>query len=316
MGQIIWQKSTTMNTSGGGAVMGSFPYPRNGIVKLDFEYIMLFKKQGKAKKPTTEQKELSKMTNEEWNTFFAGHWNFAGSKQDKHLAMFPDELPRRLIKMFSFAGETVLDPFAGSGTTAKNARELGRNSISYEINNDFISVIEDKLGTTNLLSNVIFETIETIIDEDEIQRRISTLPYVFTDTHKLNKIVDVKSLQYGSKIDVTNSKKQEDLYNVKQVISPEIVMLNNKSTVRLIGIKKDTAHIENAMNFMHQKFKGRKVFLKSDKVQYNDNHFPAYLYLDNKIFINAHLLKHGYVHVDNSIPFRLLEKFNNIRYGT
>ena len=316
MGQIIWQKSTTMNTSGGGAVMGSFPYPRNGIVKLDFEYIMLFKKQGKAKKSTAEQKELSKMTNEEWNTFFAGHWNFAGSKQDKHLAMFPDELPRRLIKMFSFAGETVLDPFAGSGTTAKIARELGRNSISYEINSDFISVIEDKLGTTNLLSDVTFETIKTIINDDEIQRKISTLPYVFSDVHKLNKIVDVKSLQYGSKIDVANLKKREDLYNVKQVISPEIVELNNKSTVRLIGIKKDNAHIENAMNFMHQKFKGRKVFLKSDKVQYNDNHFPAYLYLDNKTFINAHLLKHGYVHVDNSIPFRLLEKFNNIRYGT
>jgi len=316
MGQIIWQKSTTMNTSGGGAVMGSFPYPRNGIVKLDFEYIMLFKKQGKAKKSTAEQKELSKMTNEEWNTFFAGHWNFAGSKQDKHLAMFPDELPRRLIKMFSFAGETVLDPFAGSGTTAKIARELGRNSISYEINSDFISVIEDKLGTTDLLSNVTFETIATIIDEDEIQKRISTLPYVFSDVHKLNKIVDVKSLQYGSKIDVANQKKREELYSVKQVISPEIVELNNKTTVRLIGIKKDTAHIETAINFMHHKFKGRKVFLKSDKVQYNDNLFPAYLYLDNKTFINAHLLKHGYVHVDNSIPFKLLEKFNNIRYGT
>jgi len=80
MGQIIWQKSTTMNTSGGGAVMGSFPYPRNGIVKLDFEYILIFKKQGNPKKPIAEQKAQSKMTNEEWNTFFSGHWNFAGSK--------------------------------------------------------------------------------------------------------------------------------------------------------------------------------------------------------------------------------------------
>ena len=116
MGQIIWQKSTTMNTTGGGAVMGSFPYPRNGIVKLDFEYILLFKKQGQAPKPTKENKEASKLTNEEWNTYFNGHWYFNGARQDQHLAMFPEELPHRLIKMFSFVGDTVLDPLLGSGT--------------------------------------------------------------------------------------------------------------------------------------------------------------------------------------------------------
>jgi len=60
--------------------------------------------------------------------------------------MFPDELPRRLIKMFSFVGETILDPFLGSGTTSMVARELKRNSIGYEINSDFLSIIEDKIG--------------------------------------------------------------------------------------------------------------------------------------------------------------------------
>lgn len=59
-----------------------------------------------------------KPTKEEWNTYFASHWTFGGAKQDGHIAMFPEELPARLIKMFSFAGETVLDPFMGSGTTA------------------------------------------------------------------------------------------------------------------------------------------------------------------------------------------------------
>lgn len=78
MGQIIWQKVTTMNTSGGANIMGSYPNPRNGIVKLDFEYILLFKKQGNAPKPSREQKENSIMTNEEWNTYFNGHWYFPG----------------------------------------------------------------------------------------------------------------------------------------------------------------------------------------------------------------------------------------------
>ena len=313
MGQIIWQKSTTMNTTGGGAVMGSFPFPRNGIVKLDFEYILLFKKQGKSKKPTAEQKELSKMTNEEWNTYFAGHWHFAGSKQDKHLAMFPDELPRRLIKMFSFVGETVLDPFAGSGTTAKVARELGRNSVNFEINSDFMALIQNKLGQDDFFSSISFETDKTAISKLEIKRKVLSLPYQFEDVHKLDKTANIKSLQYGSKIDIGGSKKREELYSVREVISPEVVELNTGTTVRLIGIKRDIEKVDKAVDFMHKKFKGRKVFLKSDTVQYGDCHTPAYLYLDNKTFINAHLLKYGYAYVDDSVPFSLMNKFITLR---
>jgi DNA modification methylase len=66
MGAIIWQK-TTMNTSGGGSVMGSFPYPRNGVVKIDYEFILLFKKLGKAPKPTAMQKQGAALTTQEWN---------------------------------------------------------------------------------------------------------------------------------------------------------------------------------------------------------------------------------------------------------
>ena len=147
MGAIIWQKKTTMNTTGGASVMGSFPYPRNGIIEIDYEFILLFKKLGQSPNQVSkETKEESKLSNEEWRKYFTGHWNFAGCKQDKHLAMFPDELPRRLIKMFSFVNETVLDPFLGSGTTSRVSRRLKRNSVGYEINKEFLSIIEDKIG--------------------------------------------------------------------------------------------------------------------------------------------------------------------------
>src|SRR5690625_867048 len=73
------------------------------------------------------------MTVKEWREYFSGHWNFGGEKQTGHIAMFPEELPKRLIKMFAFKGETVLDPFLGSGTTSLAARKLGRNSIGYEM---------------------------------------------------------------------------------------------------------------------------------------------------------------------------------------
>ncbi len=142
MGAVIWQKVTTCNTTGGATIMGSFPYPRNGILKLDYEFILLFKKQGVPPAPTKEQKELSIMTKDDWNTYFSGHWYFAGAKQDGHIAMFPEELPARLIKMFSFSGETVLDPFLGSGTTALAARNLGRSSVGYEIKRAWLILVD------------------------------------------------------------------------------------------------------------------------------------------------------------------------------
>ena len=201
MGQIVWQKTTTMNTTGGAVIMGSFPYPRNGIVKLDFEYILLFKKQGESPKPTSEQKEAAAMTNEEWNTYFNGHWYFNGVKQDKHIAMFPEELPKRLIKMFSFPGETVLDPFMGSGTTARVARLLGRNSVGYEINPDFIPIIKERIGGDDFFSDADV-TILSQNEKPELDASLKKLPYRFVDVHKMDKQIDPHRFNYGSRIGV------------------------------------------------------------------------------------------------------------------
>lgn len=309
MGQIIWQKATTMNTTGGGVVMGSFPHPRNGIVKLDFEYILLFKKQGNAPKPTPEQKQQSAMTNEEWNTYFNGHWYFSGTKQDKHLAMFPEELPKRLIKMFSFPEETILDPFMGSGTTALAARNLNRNSIGYEINADFIPLIEQKIGTNNLYDEVAVKIVQqkTQIDFTE---KIKSLPYQFIDSHKIDKKIDIKKNQFGSKIDNNKANKKEELFTVKEVVSPELITLNNGLTVRLLGIKQNPNINGKATEFLLSKFKGNRVFLKYDKQKYDNKDTPlVYLYLENKTFINAHLLKNKLALVDDSIHFKYKEKF-------
>lgn len=315
MGSIIWQKTTTTNTTGGGNVMGSFPYPRNGIVKLDFEYILLFKKQGKPPTPTAEQKALSAMTPEEWNTCFSGHWHISGARQDKHLAMFPEELPRRLIKMFSFPGETVLDPFLGSGTTSLAAKRLGRNSCGYEINPEFIPIIKQKLGKieNNPPDDAYMDFVTQPKKAIDFEAKIKDLPYVFKDTHKLDKKIDVKKRQFGSRLDAAGSSKPEALFTVREVISAELVRLNNNVTVRLIGIRQDPEKNDRAREFLIKKTKGKKVFLKYDEIRYDaDNNLMAYLYLENKTFLNAHLLKAGLASVDSATEFRHKKKFNKL----
>ena len=310
MGAIIWQKTTTMNTSGGGAIMGSFPYPRNGILKMDYEFILLFKKLGNAPKPTQQQKEQSAMTKEEWGQYFSSHWNFNGVKQMGHIAMFPEELPKRLIKMFSFVGETVFDPFAGSGTTSLAAKNLGRNSIGYEINKDFEPIIREKLGADQIrLGN----DAKVIFTEDEIGNVSSfdQLPYIFHDPHRMDKKVDVKKLQFGSKIAQSNAKR-EDLFGVKKVIAPDKIELSNGLTVRLLGIKTNPLYQEQAISYLQEKFQKRKVFLKYDTVKYDvENNLLCYVYLDNKTFVNNHLVRTGYVDVDTSFEYTCQKKFLN-----
>jgi len=313
MGAVIWQKVTTCNTTGGATIMGSFPYPRNGILKLDYEFILLFKKQGVAPAPTKEQKDRSIMTKDDWNTYFSGHWHFAGAKQGGHIAMFPEELPARLIKMFSFSDETVLDPFLGSGTTALAARNLGRSSVGYEINSDFISVIKNKLdvGKSHIAATeYIFLTDDV---KGDLAEEIENLPYIFKDPHKLDKKIDPKKLQFGSKID-KDSGEREIYYSVKEVVSPELLKLNNDLAVRLIGVKENSATSGQAIKFLTDKTKGQKVFIRFDNQKYDEgNNLLCYLYLQNKTFINAHIIKEGLVDVDRVNDFKYKIKFLNLQ---
>jgi len=205
MGAVIWQKVTTCKTTGGAVIMGSYPYPRNGIIKIDYEFILLFKKPGKPPKVSEKAKNASKLTNEEWNECFYGHWNFPGEKQTKHLAAFPLELPKRLIKMFSFVGDTVLDPFVGSGTTMLAAKMLGRNSVGYEMNEEFLPIIKDRLRTGTEKNNKCkdAEALDVIRQRKapfELKDRIRSLSYIFKDPTRFDKKVDPRTKTYGQKV--------------------------------------------------------------------------------------------------------------------
>ena len=314
MGAVIWQKQTTMNTTGGGAVMGSFPYPRNGILKIDYEFILIFKKQGKTPTPSAEAKARSAMTKEEWNSYFASHWTFGGARQDGHIAVFPEELPARLIKMFTYYGETVFDPFMGSGTTALAAKHLGRNSIGYEINPEFKDFYVKKVCDTDLLAQDEF-VFETDAESFFCEGLVDGLPYQFVDPLKMNKKIDVKKLKFGSTID-GSSADREEYFSIQEIVSPNIVRLNNGVELKLLGVKTIPGKEQDAMDFLTQKTAHQKVFVKYDQVKYSiDGHLLGYLYLENKTFLNAHLIKCGFDDVDDSMDFRHKKRFITYRNG-
>lgn len=315
MGSIIWQKVTTCNTTGGATIMGSYPYPRNGIIKLDYEFILIFKKYGNAPNVSKEIKELSKLTNEEWNQYFVGHWNFSGEKQDKHLAMFPEELPKRLIKMFSFVGETILDPFLGSGTTSLAAKKLNRNSIGYEINEDFLPIIKEKLDIDKkeIFNENIYEIIKQSNFDNNYKERINKLPYIFNDPIKFDKKIDPKKFNFGSKIDNTKNYKNK-FYTVTDIISPEVLILDNQLKIRLLGIKEIFEKRNEAIAFLNEKIYKQKVFIKYDNIKYDENgNLLCYLFLKNGMFINNYLVKKGLADIDEKYNFIYKTKFQNLK---
>lgn len=290
MGAIIWQKKTTLNTSGGASIMGSYPFPRNGILELDYEFILLFKKPGTHKRVDREVKAASKMEKEEWKTYFSGHWHFAGERQKGHIAMFPEELPKRLIKMFSFIGETVLDPFMGSGTTALAAHKLQRNSIGYEINPQFIKIAQEKLRSKEGVP-----ALDLTLYSPEPKRRknpLKRLPYLFKDPHAMALKHDPKKQKYGSKVGI-KTEKREQYFRVEKVISPELIALKKGPVIRLIGIKTELEKEAEAHAFLNLKLSRTQVYLRFEPHLEKDsdgNHY-AYLYLKNRTFINRHLIK-------------------------
>lgn len=140
---FIWDKRKIARFSS----FGSYPFPTNIFSTYPYEWITVFAKAGKRNPVAKEIKEKSKLSTEEWQNWAINSiWEMqpAKAKSEGHPAPFPDELPKRLIKLFSFYGDTVMDPFMGTGTTAKVALQLGRKAIGFELNSDYLPLIEKK----------------------------------------------------------------------------------------------------------------------------------------------------------------------------
>ena len=135
---IIWHKiaNASFEVENGSKFLGK-PYEPNAIIKNDMEFILMQRKPGGYRKPTEEQRKLSKIDKKDFGTWFQQIWNITGASTKNHPAPFPLELSSRLVRMFSFHGDTVLDPFCGTGTTMIASLRYGRNSIGIDIDPEY-----------------------------------------------------------------------------------------------------------------------------------------------------------------------------------
>ncbi len=143
---IIWHKiaNATYEINNGSKFLGK-PYEPNAIIKNDIEFILMQRKPGAYRKPTAEQRRLSMIDKKDFDEWFQQFWNITGASTMDHPAPFPLDLAYRLVRMFSFHGDTVVDPFCGTGTTMLAAIKAQRNSIGVEIDPAYSKKIIQRL---------------------------------------------------------------------------------------------------------------------------------------------------------------------------
>lgn len=162
---IIWHKisNAKFEANKGSKFLGK-PYEPNAIVKNDIEFILMQRKPGGYRKPSEAQREKSRIAKKDFNEWFRQIWSVTGASTRQHPAPFPLELAYRLVRMFSFEEDTVLDPFGGTATTMLAAMKCGRNSIGVEIDREYCRMAATRLQKEhdNLFSHTRLEFVRQI----------------------------------------------------------------------------------------------------------------------------------------------------------
>jgi DNA modification methylase len=163
---IIWHKIANAVyevENGGGGFLGK-PYEPNAVIKNDIEFILMQRRPGGYRSPSLPTRILSVISAEKHREWFQQIWSgVTGASTKQHPAPYPLELAERLIRMFSFVGDTVLDPFGGTGTTTLAASRVGRNSISVEVDEKYFKLLNDRLrgASSDFFANAEFAAHET-----------------------------------------------------------------------------------------------------------------------------------------------------------
>jgi endonuclease YncB( thermonuclease family) len=199
--------------------------------------------------------------------------------------------------MFSFAGDTVLDPFLGSGTTVKAALDLGRNAVGYEINPDFLEAIPQKISGSDRLP--FYGDLQI----SKNQKKIEELPEI--DDNPAIRDAVARPEAPGRRVDPAG------LHRVAKIIDADTIELDTGLKVGLLGVQINQE--AETLDYLRRRILGKQVLIKDDQV-IDQHRVSAYVYLKNRIFVNAHLIKAGFGTPDLAIEHRLRDKFIRLQH--
>lgn len=184
--QIIWDKGFTRNF--GGPLLGTYPYPPSMFFNNYYEYVFVLRKPGERPAKTREQRDRSKLDKSTWQEYMQNWWRIESTTErfDGHHAVFPIELPKRAIELYSFENDTVIDPFAGSCTTALAAARAGRSSVCYEIDDELEEVVGAKLNPDQTtLGDVESSPTYEFIHREDVHPGMSQMSVEESETQEL-----------------------------------------------------------------------------------------------------------------------------------
>jgi DNA modification methylase len=173
---ILWHKiaNGATESEGNGAGFYGKPFQPGAVVKNDIEYVLFLRKGGSYRTPSSLQKALSMLTKQEMQAWWRSIWTDikGASTRGGHPAPFPVELAERLIRMFSFAGDTILDPFCGTGSTNLAALATGRNSIGNEIEGTYLKLAHERLTKASMQQVLVGAVLSTVSIDKMIKRQL------------------------------------------------------------------------------------------------------------------------------------------------
>lgn len=288
----IWNRTNSTKK----IMFGSYPYPNNFYNQNIVEFIIIFVKDGKRKNISKEIKEKSKLTKYEWINYTKQIWNIPiPNKKDlafgQHSAIMPEEIPKRLIKMFSFEGDVILDPFSGSGTTLKVAKSLNRNYVGYELYNEYSKIIDKKLNLLNKNNHQTKNKFLNKIIQKDIIKGLENIP---------NNSVDliVADPPYNINVDDWDVFENEFEYQIftKKWILKSIEKLKENGSLYLFNNAYNSSWISEFLKDSGLEFKNSIIWYKKDgfspsKTKYVNNQETILFFTkgDNYTFNNENV---------------------------
>jgi modification methylase len=317
--EIVWMKEEQQAPAD-----EAFCFPRSCAVENRHEAILVFKKPGESPCPEGEAAEKSKLSSREAKRLFGSVWVFPGARERKPWLPFPEELPRRLIKMYTYIGETVLDPFLGGGTTSVVARDAGRSSIGCEIDPKTAETVSSRFQGGQLTVVKQQGAVKVDVEKKIRPRGGAASAHAHAGVqHKKPAPAQEKQLPRKAEEKAEDEDRKQTVHRefvVAQVYGLDSLRLDDGREVKLLGIEvpasffsRNRGLYRQALNFINEVAAGKKVTLRRPRIPRKAN-APSnayYITLPDRNTLNALLIRNGYALSDRTLAHENQKRFDD-----